>query len=125
MYDTSLRGKLIEVLFNLLFLYSIFATFIVNQPYLLPSLTNILIVTIHGIPYISHHQLDYNKVDTFEFYYLIFSMFVLNAILFYSLFDSTILKNNSVSTIVVYVASFGNLKTILKFVYQARYIKKH
>ena len=108
-----------------MFIYALISYFIVNKPYLLPSLTNFLTATIYGVLYLSVHIVDYDTVDTFEFYYLIISLSVLSTILFYSLLDSTIFQRNSVSSIVFYVGSFGSLKMIFQFIYQARYIKKH
>jgi hypothetical protein len=125
MGNFSVRVFFIDTLYVLMGIYAISSSLILNQPYLLPSLTNLLMVLVYGSLYFSERIIDYDNVDSFEFYYLILSLFTLTGILFYSLFDSTVFQKNSVNSIIVYVGSFGTLKTILKFVYQARYIRKH
>lgn len=125
MGNFSVRVFFIGTLYVLMGVYAISSFLILNQPYLLPSLTNLLMALVYGSLYFSERIIDYDNVDSFEFYYLILSLFTLTGILFYSLFDSTVFQKNSVNSIIVYVGSFGTLKTILKFVYQARYIRKH
>lgn len=125
MGNFSVRVFFIDTLYVLMGIYAISSSLILNQPYLLPSLTNLLMALVYGSLYFSERIIDYDDVDSFEFYYLILSLFTLTGILFYSLFDSTVFQKNSVNSIIVYVGSFGTLKTILKFVYQARYIRKH
>lgn len=125
MGNFSVRVFFIDTLYVLMGVYAISSFLILNQPYLLPSLTNLLMALVYGSLYFSERIIDYDNVDSFEFYYLILSLFTLTGILFYSLFDSTVFQKNSVNSIIVYVGSFGTLKTILKFVYQARYIRKH